>query len=376
MKGHTARPTNTVDLDGVTRRENEYECRRDGRPSRWLSCFTLFALCGLPAPDAAGAASTPVNPAAANVAFSVISPGQRAPWQQKLTLGPGDVLTFSLYSEEKELTRKDVPIGPDGRISYLEAQNVMAAGLTVDELRARLNEELGKHRRAAQAFVVPVAYKSKKYYMLGKIAQRGAFSLERPTTLFEAVVRARGIETGVAADGSVLELADLSRSFIARGGRKLPVDFEKLFLNGDLSQNIALEPDDYIYFSGQGRKEVFVLGAVRQPGASPFTASTGALTAIAARGGFTNRAWKQKLLVIRGPLGQPETFIINAGDASDGRGPGLKLQPRDIVYVSERPWNRAEELLEAAAAAFVASAGVGNGAELSSPDAARALDNR
>ena len=78
----------------------------------------------------------------------MLSPTQRAPWQQKLTLGPGDVLTFSLYGEERDLTRKAVPIGPDGRISYLEAQDVMAEGLTVDELRHKINEELRKHRRA------------------------------------------------------------------------------------------------------------------------------------------------------------------------------------------------------------------------------------
>jgi protein involved in polysaccharide export with SLBB domain len=223
--------------------------------SRWMRCFAIMAWSGFLASGLSAAEATPVgvretNSTAANSAFSVVSPTQRAPWQQKFTLGPGDVLTFSLYGEERDLTRKEVPVGPDGRISYLEAQDIMAEGLTVDELRNKINEELRKHRRGAQAYVVPVAYKSKKYYVLGKVAQRGTFTLDRPITLLEAVARARGIETGLAADRSTVELADLSRSFIARGGRKLPVDFEKLFLHGDLSQNIALEPNDYIYFPG------------------------------------------------------------------------------------------------------------------------------
>jgi protein involved in polysaccharide export with SLBB domain len=174
--------------------------------------------------------------------------------------------------------------------------------------------------------------------------------------LIEAVAQARGMETGLAADRSLVELPDLSRSFIARGGRKLPVDFEKLFLNGDLSQNVALEPNDYIYFPGTGQNEVFVLGAVRQPGAYAYTSTTGALGAISARGGFTDRAWKQKLLVIRGSLGNPETFIVNSPEVLNARTPDLRLQPKDIVYVSERPWVRAEELLDAAASAFVTSA--------------------
>ena len=46
-----------------------------------------------------------------------------------------------------------------------------------------------------------------------------------------------------------VELTDLSRSFMVRHGQKLPVDFEKLFQQGDLTQNIAVEPDDYLYFA-------------------------------------------------------------------------------------------------------------------------------
>jgi protein involved in polysaccharide export with SLBB domain len=232
----------------------------------------------------------------------------------------------------------------------------MAAGLTVDELRERLNEELGKFRRAPQAYIVPVAYKSKKYYVLGKVAQRGTYPLDRPMTLIEAVAQARGMETGLAPDRSLVELADLSRSFIARDGKKLPVDFEKLFLHGDLTQNVPLEPDDYIYFPAEGEGQVYVLGAVRQPGPYAYNNTTGVIGAISARGGFTDRAWKQKLLVLRGSLGNPETYIVNLLDVLNARTPDIRLQAGDIVYVSERPWVRADELLDAAASAFVTSA--------------------
>ena len=323
-----------------------------GRRCGVLACLGILALGGQSDPGllaADGAETEPANPATTNPAFLTVSPAQRAPWQQKLTLGAGDILSFSLYGEEKDMTRKDVPIGPDGRVSYLEAQNIIAAGLTVDEFRDRLNEELGKHRRAAQAFVVPVAYRSKKYFIVGSVTQRGVFSLDRPVTLIEAVARARGTETGPAADRRLGDLADLSRSFVLRGGRKLPVNFEKLFLHGDLAQNVAIEPDDYIHFA-TARNEVLVLGAVQNPGMAEFTAATGALAAVGSRGGFTARAWKQKLLVIRGSFAQPELFTVNA------QLPDVTLRPKDIVYVSDRAWNRPEELLDAAAAAFATSA--------------------
>lgn len=332
------------------------------RFSRWVSCLVLFALLGLGSGQDLLAGEPPravqssqVAARNADASFSVTSPAQRASWQQKLTLGPGDVLSFSLYGDVEAL-RDEVPIGPDGTISYLEAQNVMAAGLTVDEFREKLNEELGKYRRAAQAFVVPVSYKSKKYYVLGRVAQRGAFPLDRPTTLVEAVARAGGMETGLASDRSMIELADLSRSFLARGGKRMPVDFEKLFQHGDLSQNVQLEPDDYIYFPGGGEKEVFVLGAVRTPGSYLHTSSVGAVAAIAARGGFSDRAWKSKVVVIRGGLGRPQVMTLDAHDVLAGQKPDIKLEPRDIVYVHDRPFIYGEELLEAAANAFVTSA--------------------
>lgn len=300
--------------------------------------------------DDAPAARTPRS-------FSVSSKSQRAAWQERLTLGPGDVLNLGLFGAP-EFARKEVPIGPDGRISFLEAHNVMAAGLTVDELRDRLTDELGKFRRAPQPIVQPFAYRSKKYVVLGKVVEKGVFTLDRPITVIEAVARAGGLETGLA-DRNLVELADFSRSFIARGGKHLPVNFEKLFLEGDLSQNIPLEPDDYLYFPASDLREVYVLGEVLQPGAQIFSNGSGAIAAIAARGGFTDRAWKKRLLVIRGSLNNPQTFIVDANEVLNARTPDFKLQPKDIIYVSARPWIRAEELLDIAAIAFVEGAVVG-----------------
>lgn len=329
-----------------------------GRLARWMSCVALLAASGLSATRVAAqpaGSDAAVDANAAPAAFSIVGPAQRAEWQRRLTLGPGDILNLSLYGDPT-LSLAEVPIGPDGRISYLEATDIMAAGLTVDELRDRLNQEIGKFRHEPQVIVVPVEFRSKKYYVLGKVAQRGAFTLDRPTTLIEAVALAQGVETGMSADQTLVDLADLSRSFVARNGRKLPVDFEKLFGAGDLSQNVPLEPNDYIYFPANELKEVYVLGAVERPGPYAFTSAVGALGAVSARGGFALHAWRSRMLVIRGSLRRPQTFIIDANQVLSGQILDLKLQPRDIVYVSRRPWWRAEELLDEAASAYVTAA--------------------
>jgi protein involved in polysaccharide export with SLBB domain len=281
------------------------------------------------------------------------TPAKRAAWQERLTLGPGDVMTLSIFGQP-ELTKTEVFVGPDGRISYLEAQDVKAAGLTIDDLRRKLDEELAKYRRAPSTIITPVTFRSKKYFVLGKVTQKGVFQLDRPTTVIEAVARARGLETSLR-DRTLVESADLSRSFLARQGKRVAVDFEKLFQAGDLAQNVSLEPDDYLYFPAGDAKEVYVLGEVRMPGPLGFDAELAAVNAIASRGGFTERAWRSKILVVRGSLNRPEAFVVDATAVLSARAADFKLQPKDIIYVSNRPWIKAEELLEAAASAFVQS---------------------
>jgi protein involved in polysaccharide export with SLBB domain/capsular polysaccharide biosynthesis protein len=326
--------------------------------SRWIGCAAMaLALLAVPS-GAAGQVPEPEDetpPAAASPAlFSAMEPRQRAGWQERLTLGPDDLLNFDVFGQP-ELSQKQVPIGPDGRISFLEARNVMASGLTVDEFREHLTEELAKYRRGTQVLVFPAAYRSKKYFVLGKVQQQGVFTLNRPVTIIEAVARARGFEVGLT-NRKKAEMADFSRSFLARGGRHLPVNLEKLFLEGDLSQNVALEPGDYLYFPAANLKEVYVLGDVRQPGAAALDPSAGVLAAIAERGGFTERAWRERVLVVRGSLNKPETFVVNANAMLGAKQAGFDLKPGDIVYVNYRPWIKAEELLDALASAFVQSA--------------------
>jgi polysaccharide biosynthesis/export protein len=332
---------------------------------RWVECTTL--LLGLsvlmargqevipptPAPAVVPPAVAETSPPSTNLHFSVVNPSQRAAWQQRLTVGPGDVLTFGVYGQP-ELTRIDVAIPPDGVITFLEARNVVATGLTIDELRGKLDEELGKFRRAPRTIITPVSFRSKKYYMLGKVMTKGVYTLDRPITVLEALARAHGFESGLI-DRNIVDLADMQRSFLVREGKRIPLNFERLFQHGDLSQNIAIEPNDYIYFSPAGLREVYVVGEVRLPGPVSYTPSTTIIAAITERGGYTERAFKMRVLVVRGSINNPQTFAVNTHAILDGNAPDFKLEPRDIVYVNSRPFIRVEELADLAATAFIQS---------------------
>ncbi len=333
--------------------------------AKWMPCLLVGLILSLAGsaqaqegsnPAAIGSSTTASAPTfQTNTTFSAaLGPNQKANWQKRLTLGPGDVLNFTLFGQP-ELARTEVMIGPDGRVSYLQAQDILATGLTVDELRKKFDQELAKYYRAPNVIVTPFAYNSKKYYVLGKVMNKGVFTLDRPITIIEAVARAHGFETGTIDNQNSVDLVDLQKSFVMRQGQRLPVNLERLFQDGDLSQNAPLEPNDYLYFASGALKEVYVLGDVNVPGPLTWTDHVTVISAITARGGYTLRAYKSKVLVIRGSLNKPQTFVVDTWATLDGRATDFKLEPKDIIFVPHRPFIRAEELLDLAATAFIQS---------------------
>src|SRR5207245_5889613 len=107
----------------------------------------------------------PASPVVAqtNASLSVVPSAKRAPWQDRFTLGPGDTLNLVLLNPDMpETARTEVPVGPDGRITFLQARDVTAIGLTVDELKAKLDEALSKFYQNPRTVITPVAYRSKK----------------------------------------------------------------------------------------------------------------------------------------------------------------------------------------------------------------------
>jgi protein involved in polysaccharide export with SLBB domain len=123
-----------------------------------------------------------------------------------------------------------------------------------------------------------------------------------------------------------------------------------------MSQNIQIEPGDYIYFPSANTDEVFVLGDVNSPNSQGFTPNLTVLAAITQRDGFTSTAYREKVLVVRGSLTHPQLFVVNTNDILKGRKPDFRLEPKDIVYVSSRPWKYAEDLADIAVSAFVETA--------------------
>jgi protein involved in polysaccharide export with SLBB domain len=271
-----------------------------------------------------------------------------------LRLGPGDAVNITMPGFEGH-AREEVKIGPDGRLTYLQARDVLVAGLTMDELRALLARDLSRYYKNARVVVTPFTFQSQKAYVLGKVVKKGAVNLYRPMSVLEVVAEAGGLETGLFQQNTV-ELADLGRSFVMRGQTRLPVNMEALFLRADMTQNALVEPGDYLYFPSANSNEIYILGDVKMQGTQGLLAHTSVHSAIAQAGGFTPKAYTKRVLIIRGSLDKPERLVVNMEDVLAGRSKGFRLEPKDIVYVADHPWARAEELMGMAINAFLQGA--------------------
>ncbi len=268
------------------------------------------------------------------------------------TLGPGDSVSFASF-DRSDLNRT-VRIAPDGTVSYLQAIAVNANGLTIDQLRDKMELELQKYRRDFKLIVTPDGIESKSYSVLGRVTQPGTFVLTRPTTVLEGIASARGVEVGTIR-GTTHGLADFERSFVSRNGRKLPIDFSQLYYQGNLSQNMYLQPNDYIYIASVLTNEFYILGAVNTPGRIKMPNKLTLAKAISEAGGMRADGNAKNILIIRGDINKPDVHMMNLRDILSGASLDMNINNRDIIYVPRRPFQTVERALDRAITTYVQS---------------------
>ena len=89
------------------------------------------------------------------------------------------------------------------------------------------------------------------------------------------------------------------------------------------------------------------------PGALGLASETTLIGLLTVRGGFKPTAYRQRVLIVRGSLQHPQTFVVNVAAILTGKQKDFTLQPKDIIYVSDKPWQEAEDLLQMALSSFV-----------------------
>ena len=295
-----------------------------------------------------------------------INPEWLKPPTNLFTLGPGDRLEIELLDDPTSKTVATV--GPDGKIYFQLLSGLDVWGLTLADARGAIERELGKFiRDRVQVSVTLRAVESRRVWLLGRFQSPGVYAMPAPMTLLEAIGRAGGplnISGGrdLGFGYTTEEAADLRRSFIIRQGQLLPVDFYRLYTQGDVSQNIYLQPDDFVYLPAAGAKNVYVMGAVSQPRAVPYTEGMTLITAIANAQGIIRDAYHWHVAIVRGSLSDPKVALVDYKAIGKGKAPDVQLEPQDIVYVPFKPYRYLTKYADIAMQTFVSSVAINEGA--------------
>ena len=257
-------------------------------------------------------------------AIAVPSPPAAA---KEYVIGVADVVAISVL-DNRDLDTA-AAVNPGGKIALPLIGEVQAAGLTAAELTRRLTDEYAKKVKSPQVTVSLREVNSYRFYFVGRVSKPGMYTSRSEVTLLQAISMAGGILDGV----------DLAQAYVARGTERVPVDFVRLMRQGDLTQNITLNPDDTIVLPDNPQLVIYVMGEVKQPGMLPFVKERNwtATKVLAAVGGFTQYASRGRSYIIREEGGRKLTIPIDFNDLMKNpeAGKDVPLSAGDILVVPQ-----------------------------------------
>ncbi len=322
------------------------------------AALPLFGCSNEPPPET----HTIMAPATATPASAVISTQSQSLTDQQIAitnsqlrspykLGADDIISVSVYSHPElsspqpgqQTGSGGVMITSDGTVALPLIGNISLGGLTVNQAQQRIASDYANFVNNPDVTVQLVTAQSLRYYLLGAFSTPGVKYPGYALTLLDAL----------SLGGSVdLSNADLYQAYVVQDSRKLPIDFHALLIDGDLSQNIALQSGDTIVIPPASTEDAFVFGAVGKPGAIPFQA--GQLSLLQALSvadldlpNYTSARLAQ-VHIIRAHGKTADFIVVDARKILQGQAFPFILQPGDIVFVPPTEvasWNQVLDML-------------------------------
>lgn len=154
----------------------------------------------------------------------------------------GDQVKISVWKNPSlSLT---VPIRPDGFVSVPLVGDIMAAGLTPEELAAKTEKKLAAYIKAPNVTIILTRLQGHEFLsrirVTGSVANNVSMLYHQGMTVLDAVLEA----------GSVDLYADANNTKLHRRTNKGAVSYDirlkDIMQNGDMRTNIALMPGDII----------------------------------------------------------------------------------------------------------------------------------
>lgn len=183
------------------------------------------------------------------------------------TVGATDILEITVM-RHPEVSGQFV-INNEGNIQYEFVGDLNVDGLTKDEVKKLLTEKLSEFIIDPEITVKIAGYNSKIIYVVGEVGRPGKIYMEGDTmTVHEALVEAGlPLLSAKTNAGRVITPSNTGNPIIRK------VNVEKLLYQGDLRENLVMQPGDTLYVP-----PTFLAKTMRviQPVAAPIGTAAGA----------------------------------------------------------------------------------------------------
>ncbi len=234
-------------------------------------------------------------------------------------VGPGDEFAIR-YSDLVD--PRILRVGPEGDLVLPDVGPLSVAGLTLNELEARVRERMRPYVRG-RGFVFSL-YRPRRFrlYVTGEVERPGAVTLQAPVRASEAIEAAGGVAWSGAHRGIQ----------IRRGTDTLRVDLVLASRGGDLATDPLVFESDVLFVPPLGR-HVEVFGAVAHPGRYDFAAGDRMSTLVALAGGALPEAALTDATIERFDAASRDTAFLHLAERSPDL---LSASDREYVVTASR----------------------------------------
>ena len=204
-------------------------------------------------------------------------------------VGPGDVLNITVYDNDDLETM--VRVGADGNIIFPLLGQVGVSKLSISQVSDKITQLLADgYLVNPQVNVFVKEFRSKKVVVLGRIRSPGLIELSGPISFLELISKAGGLEKD-AGDTATVKRKENGEDAV------IVVDLISLLEGGDLTQNVSINDGDTVVIAKSGM--CYVTGEVEEPGSYPCGDGSTVLKLVALANGFTGKAAKSKVRIVR-----------------------------------------------------------------------------
>ncbi len=203
--------------------------------------------------------------------------------------GPGDVLNITVY-DNTDLSAK-VRISPGGTIVMPLLGKVDIDKMTIDQITEKITKMLADgYLVSPQVNIFVEDYRSKRVVVLGSVRNPGITELNRPITFLELISKAGGLEKDAGDTATIQRDGGSAKKVIV-------IDLRALIDKGDVSQNVMISDGDTVFVSKANM--CYITGEVKSPGTYPCGENSTVLKMVALSGGFTGKASKSSVNIVR-----------------------------------------------------------------------------